>query len=247
MDVDIKALVDSERYKATVEEIADAIDSQIQGVPFVQPQLCTFIDDETAKKLLEKETNANNEQWEVLENIYHEIIEDVLLAEIELQQLDIKKDELWKVFSKSAYAKLIDKYEVSMHEEATFIANMKNKITEKSNLAIDDACRQVEVSNRKFKKESKALTAQLSKLELELDEERDHQEDYSEEESEDIDLDNEIENVRAEVADLTEQRDQLDNECEDLKKEIEQLMQDFVALDSRSVGANMQKRKTHKK
>lgn len=247
MELEISKLVDSERYNLAVQEIADAIDSQIQGVPFVEPQLCTFIDDETAKKLLEKETNTNTEQWNILENIYHEIIEEVLLSEVEIQKLEIQKDELWKLFTKSAYAKLIDKYETTMHDEATFIASMKNKITEKTDLTIDDACRQVEVSNRKFRKESKALSVQLTKLQQDLEEERDNQVDYSEEESEPNDMGEEIDNVEADIEELTKERDQLDEECEALKKEVESLMQDFVAMDARSVGTNLLKNRTTRK
>ena len=245
----IDELIKNPRYSAAIKEISEAIDSQIHTIPFVEPQLCTFIDDQTASQLLQNETKQNDVQWEKLATTFHEILEDVLLAECEIQPLEKKRDELWKSFTKSSYAKLIDKYEVIAREEAALIVNYRNKMKEKEpQLPLEEACRSAESANKRLKKEVKSLSQQLVNLDAKMEQQRrkygsdDESTNYFNDDEED-EMEEQVQQAEAEVNELESQKEALEGDCNQLKEEIEAMMQELVALDPRSVGTKMSRAK----
>ena len=253
MNVSINELVASPRYNAALKEIADSIDSKITTIPFVEPQLCNFIDDDAATQLLQKETAQNDAQMEKLTNIFHEIIEDVLLSECELQPLEKKRDELWKSFTKSSYAKLIDKYETIARDEAALIVDFRNQIKVKEpEMPLEDACRAAESESKRLRRESKSLSAQITKIEQKIENDKrkfgDFEDDEEENEEEDItrEMEEQVQQAEAEVEDLEEQRNALEGDCAQMKEEIEAMMQEIVALDPRSVGNKLGRKKSRK-
>ena len=248
----LDTLVKNPRYSAALKEISEEIDSQIHTVPFVEPQLCTFIDDQTASQLLQNETKQNDAQWEKLSTIYHEILEDVLLAECEIQPLEKKRDELWKSFTKSSYAKLIDKYEVIAREEAALIVNYRNKMKEKDQqIPLEEACRAAESKNKRLKKEVKSLTQQLQVLEQKYQADKrkygsddEDQSTYFQDENEEEDeMEEQVLQAEAEVNELESQKEALEGDCAQLKEEIEAMMQELVSLDPRSVATKTKKQR----
>lgn len=245
----IAHLIDSDKYQKVLQEISEAIDNSVQSIPFVEPQLCQFIEDSVAMQLLETETDNNTAAFDEVLEIYRSIIEDVLLALLEGEPLEEKKEEMLKELKNTAFSKLLERYEISQREEASVIARYREQV----NGAIDDttplqtAVYEIEGANRKLRKELKTLDLQLKRTTNDLEQERRMEVDDFDENDPRIEKARELEEQLAEVTEQISKGEQLkaqlDDECEEIQQQIDTIMEQLVAMDKRSV-RNV--RKTHK-
>ena len=237
----IVGLVNSEKYQKVIQEISDAIDSSVQSIPFVEPQLCAFLEDSVAMQLLEKETENNAAEFEEVVQIYRSIIEDVLLALLEGEPLEVRKAEMLKELRNTTFSKLLERYEISEREEAAVIAKYREQV----NGAIDEtvplqtAVYEIEGANRKLKKELRTLELQLKRTTNELEQERNTEVDEIDESDPRIaqarELAGQLAEVNEQIAKGEELKAQLDDECEQIQLQIDEIMEQLVAMDKRSV------------
>ena len=245
----IAHLINSDKYQRALQEISDAIDNSVQSIPFVEPQLCQFLEDSVAMQLLEKETENNAAELDEVVAIYKSIIEDVLLSLIECEPLEERKQEMLKELKNTAYSKILERYEISEREEAGVIARYR----EQANGAIDDtiplqqAVYEIEGANRKLKKELRTLDLQLKRTTNELEQERKTTVEEVDENDPRIEQARELAEQLAEVNEQIskgeELKAQLEDECEEIQQQIDTIMEQLVAMDKRSV-RNV--RRTHK-
>lgn len=237
----IAHLVDSDKYQKVIQEISDAIDNSVQSIPFVEPQLCSFIEDSVAMQLLETETENNAAELDEVVGIYRSIIEDVLLALLEGEPLEERKAEMLKELRNTAFSKLLERYEISQREEAAVVARFR----EQANGAIDEtiplqtAVYEIEGANRKLKKELRTLDLQLKRTTNELEQERHTDVDDIDENDPRIaqaqELETQLTEVNGQIAKGEELKAQLDAECEEIQAQIDEIMEQLVAMDKRSV------------
>lgn len=245
----IAPLINSERYNKVIQEISDAIDSSIQSIPFVEPQLCAFIEDAVARQLLDKETEANQEIFSDVFQIYQEIIEDVLFALLELGPLEDRKAEMLKTFSNSTFSKLLERYEISEREEAALIAKYRDQINSDidSTMTLQNAVYEIEGSNRRLRKDLKTLDLQLKRTRKELEQERaivvDEIEDYEEQIRQAESMEGQLQEVNEQIQKGEDLKEQLENECVSIQQEIDSLMEQLVAMNKRSVRNSRKNRK----
>jgi hypothetical protein len=239
----IADLVRSARYRKTLEEVSQAIDGAVTSTPYDEPLLCQAIEDSVARPLLDREVESSQERYQDLYQIYQEIVEDVLYSLLELSPLEANRAELLKKHSNTAFTKLLERYEISQREEAALIARSRAEIERgpDPSITLQAAVYDIEGSNRKLKKELRALDVQLKRTVTELEEERAAVVD-------EIDENDPIilrgRKIQQEVVDVNQQAEiarqlkaGLDQECLALKDEIDEMMEELVAMDKRSVAS----------
>lgn len=245
----IVSLINSDRYKKVIQEISEAIDTSVQSIPFVEPQLCSFIEDAVARQLLEKETENNQEIFNDVFQIYQEIIEDVLFALLEIGPLEERKAEMLKTFSNSTFSKLLERYETSEREEAALIAKYRDQINNDidSTMTLQNAVYEIEGANRRLQKELKTLNLQLKRTSKELEQERntvvEEVGDYEDQIIQARNMEEQLEQVNEQIQKGEELKDQLENECVSIQQEIDALMEQLVAMNKRSVRNTRKSRK----
>ena len=237
----IAHFVNSDRYTKALQEINDAIDNSVQSIPFVEPQLCAFIEDSVAMELLEKETENNQVQFEELIQIYRDIIEDVLLGLLELEPLEARKTEMLKTFSNSTLAKLLERYEISQREEAAVVAKLREQIKGEidETIPLQTAVYEIETANRKLKKELKTLDLQMKRTTNELEQEKNIEvEDFAEDDERIVqarNMEQQLNEVNEQIEKGEKLKEQLEEECQSIQEEIDYIMEQLVAMNKRSV------------
>jgi hypothetical protein len=240
---DLASLIASDRYQKVLREVSETIDNTVQGMPYTEPQLCSFIEDSVARQLLERETDSNQVQFDDLYQIYQEIIEDVLLSLLEIRPLESRWSEMLKTFSNTTLTKLLERYELSQREEAAQIAKYREELTSPftDTASLQTAVYEIEGTNRKLKKELRTLDLQLKRTHLELEKERGTVVEEIDPDDEGILRGRKMTEQLAEVDDQITKGEQLkgelDRECLGLQREIDRMMEELVTMDKRSVAS----------
>ena len=247
--MDLEELLTSNRYKKSISEIAETIDDSIKKVPFVEPRLFTFLDESIARKLLEEEITRNEKLMNDLQQIYQEIIEDVLYSELEIAPLEERKRAMWSSLENTVLSKLLQKYEIHEREEASLIAKYRDELKPKQVPSLQSSVYEIEGSNKRLKKEIKTLNLQLKRTAAELESEKnagnDEEEGYEE-------MEQQLESIRhmeQQIAEINQQISKgkvlyakLTEKCDAIQEEIQEMMNELVSMDSRSVNARNSKR-----
>lgn len=241
-NVNITELVESERFKKALNEISIAIDNSVESMPFVEPQLAAYIEDSVALQLLQKETQQNQVQYNELYQIYQEIIEDVLYAELELKPLEAKRNEMWNSFTNSTFAQLLDKYKNTEREEAEIIAKLRNELNDsEKDESLQNAVYDIQEQNKSLNKEIRKLDAHIKKVSAELVAEKKIHVDTIDDDDEQLiagkQAQKRIQELSAQIDEGEQVKTQLESDCESLHKEIDQMMEELVALNNRSVAS----------
>ncbi|KAH0789610.1 hypothetical protein GPJ56_006473 [Histomonas meleagridis] len=235
-------LLASNRYKKSISEIADTIDNSVQEVPFVEPRLCTFLDESIARKLLEEEITKNETLMQETQQIYQEIIKDVLYTELEIIPLGKQKREMWSSLENTVLSKLIQKYEIHEREEASLIAKYRDENKQSKQVpSLQSSVYEVESANRRLKKEIKTLNLQLKRTAAELESEKNS---GNEEEEGYEEMEQQLESIRhmeQQIIEINQQIDKgkvlhgkLTQKCDMLQEEIQEMMNELVSLNSKN-------------
>jgi chromosome segregation ATPase len=212
-------------------------------MPYVEPQLISFIEDSVALQLLGREKQSNQGQFEDLYQIYQEIIEDVLYALLEIGPLEARWAEMLKSFSNTTLTKLLERFELSQREEAALIAKYRAQLNNDvdDTTSLQTAVYEIEGSNRKLKNEIRTLDLQLKRTSLELEKEQSIVVEEIDPEDEGIvrgrKISEQLSEVNDQIAKGEQLKNELDRECLTLKAEIDSMMEELVAMNKRSIAS----------
>lgn len=157
-------LLQSKRYLTALADVEKDITESVEAYPFIEPQICTFIEHDIAEHMLQVETESNEKEFNELNEMYRDIIEDSLISELEIMPLEEKQKEMLKLIANTSLTRLIDKYEEYEKEEAAEIVSMRKKQSPTEGpTTLQMAIYEMDAQNKKLKKEIQSLENQTKK------------------------------------------------------------------------------------